>query len=93
MTPVEWLVLGSSIANLALALAVGAIYWRNHRIIRSSFTWVLVLFGTLLIVHNAFQVYEFFAMMGYSGIPVTLLLIEGLLQTATTIALLIAVTR
>lgn len=93
MTPVEWLVLATSVVNLALALAVGTIYWRNHRVLRSSFTWVLVLFATLLVVHNAFQVYEFFAMMGYPGVPVTLLLIEGILQTATTVALLIAATH
>lgn len=93
MTPLEWVVLALSTANLALALAVGAIYWRNHRVLRSPFTWVLVLFATLLVVHNAFQVYEFFAMMGYSGVPLALLAVEGALQTATTVALLIAATR
>lgn len=93
MTPLEWSVLATSVTNLVLALAIGAIYWRNHRVLRSPFTWVLALFATLLVVHNAFQVYEFFAMMGYPGFPVVLLLVEGLLQTATTIALLIAATR
>lgn len=93
MTPIEWSVLAISLANLGLALGVGAIYWRNHRAINSSFTWVLLLFATLLIVHNAFQVYEFFAMMGYPAVPVELLAVEGLLQTATTVALLVAASR
>ena len=90
MNPVEWLILTISLLNVSLALAVGAIYWRNHRTIKSSLTWVLLLFATFLVVHNAFQVYEFFAMMGFGTFPSYLLVIEGLLQAGTTLALLAA---
>lgn len=93
MSILQWAILGISIVNVALALAVGTIYWRNHRAVRSPFTWVLVLFATFLILHNTFQVYEFFAMMDFGGVPEKLLAIEGLLQTATTVALLAAALR
>lgn len=92
MSVLQWSILAIAILNVALALAVGVIYWRNHRVVKSPFTWVLVLFATFLILHNAFQVYEFFAMMGFGG-PENLLVIEGLLQTATGIALLAAALR
>jgi len=88
----QWAILAISILNVGLAFAVGIIYWRNHRAIKSPFTWVLVLFATFLILHNAFQVYEFFAMMDF-GAPEDLLAIEGLLQTAASIALLAAALR
>ena len=89
----QWTILAISLLNVALALAVGTIYWRNHKTIHSSFTWVLLLFATFLIVHNAFQVYEFFAMMGFGNFPNDLLIVEGLLETGTTVALLAAALR
>lgn len=94
MSIIEWSVMAIALVNVALALAVGTIYLRNHRAVHSPFTWVLLLFASFLVLHNAFQVYEFFAMMGsFDGIPTTLLAVEGLLQSATTIALLAAAVR
>jgi hypothetical protein len=93
VSPLEDAILALSIANLGLAVAVGVIYWRNHRAINSPFTWALALFATFLVLHNAFQIYEFFAMMGFGGFPERLLVVEGLLEAATTVALLTAALR
>jgi hypothetical protein len=49
--------------NLLLALAVGAVYVRNHRQLHSPFTLALSLFAVFLVVHNALQVYHLLSMM------------------------------
>jgi len=60
------LTLGLALAGLdmLLALAVGAVYWRNHKAFRSPFTWGLVLFALFLIVHNGVVIYHVLSMMG-----------------------------
>lgn len=66
-----------------LALALGVVYWRNHREIRSPFTMGLLLFALFLVVHNAILVYHFVTMMPtFSGTSEALLFAENALQLA-----------
>jgi hypothetical protein len=80
--------------NCALALALGWIYWRNHREMRSPFTLGLLVFALFLLVHNALAVYHYFTMMSDAGnAGDNLLLIEAVLQTIASSALVWATMR
>lgn len=80
--------------NCVLALVLATVYLRNHRQLKSPFTLGLLLFATFLLVHNALQVYEYFAMMGpATGAGETILLAEAALQTAASGALVVATLR
>jgi hypothetical protein len=83
-----------ALVNCGLAVVLGAIYWRNHRDIRSPFTLGLLLFALFLFVHNAIFVYHTFTMMEAADASAdTLLLIEGLLQLAASGTLVAATLR
>ena len=73
---------------------LGAVYWRNHRDIRSPFTLGLLLFAAFLIVHNALVIYNAWTMMT-SAAPAdeALLLVEELLQTGASGTLVVATLR
>lgn len=80
--------------NCLLALALGFVYWRNHREMRSPFTMGLLVFALFLLVHNTVAVYHYFTMM--SEAPArgdTFLLIEAILQTIASGALVSATMR
>lgn len=80
--------------NTLLALALGAIYLRNHREIKSPFTLGLLLFALFLVVHNGTVVYHFLTMMPYIVATGELyVLAEGVLQTAALGTLLHATLR
>ena len=80
--------------NCILAVVLGAVYWRNHRDIRSPFTLGLLLFAAFLVVHNALLVYHAFTMMTTaSAADETLMLVEQLLQTGAVGTLLAATMR
>src|SRR5882672_10656153 len=88
MTAVGMLSLALAALNCLLAIVLGAVYWRNHRDIRSPFTLGLLLFALFLVVHNALVVYRAFAMMTSGGaFDEGLLLVEELLQTGASGAL------
>lgn len=82
-----------SAVNVLLALAVLAVYWRNHAELRSPFTYALVLFAVFLVVHNALFVYDYLTMMVDDGEPGWLRFAETALQTAGGFALLRATWR
>ena len=94
MTAVGMISLALAAINCILALVLGAVYWRNHRDIRSPFTLGLLLFAAFLVVHNALVVYRAFTMMT-STAPAdeTSLLVEELLQTGASGALVVATLR
>ncbi len=80
--------------NVALAVALGVVYWRNHREIRSPFTMGLLLFAAFLVVHNVLVIYHFAIMMGdYSGRSESLMLAENVLQAGASGALVVATLR
>lgn len=79
--------------NTVLALALGAVYVRNHAAIKSPFTLGLLIFAVFLVVHNGVQVYDFFTMMGTPPSNEVLLLAENLLQAAGLVALVSATMR
>ena len=80
--------------NCLGALALGAVYWRNHRDIRSPFTLGLMLFALFLLLHNALVLYNAFTMMaGPTPVDERVLLVEQLLQTGAVGALLVATMR
>lgn len=94
MTAVILTAVGLAALNVALAFVLGAVYWRNHREIRSSFTLGLLLFALFLVVHNALVVYHWYTMMGgYSITEEWYLLVEEVLQTAAVGALVVATMR
>jgi hypothetical protein len=94
MTAVGMLSLVLAALNCILALVLGAVYWRNHRDIRSPFTLGLLLFATFLVVHNGLVVYHAFTMMtSASSFDEGLLLVEELLQTGASGTLVIATLR
>lgn len=85
---------GLAAVNVLLALALGVVYWRNHREIKSPFTLGLLLFALFLVVHNATLAYHFLAMMPYIVATGELyVLAEGVLQTAALGTLLVATMR
>ena len=84
---------GLAALNTLLALAVGAVYLRNHREIRSPFTLGLVLFALFLVLHNGTQVYHFFTMMSVPWPSEGLVLAENLLQALALGALAVATLR
>ena len=94
MTAVGMISLALAAINCILALVLGAVYWRNHRDIRSPFTLGLLLFALFLVVHNAILVYHAFTMMTSGGaFDEGLLLVEQLLQTGASGALVVATLR
>jgi len=94
VSALEALDLGLAALNGVLALVLATVYWRNHRQLRSPFTLGLLLFAAFLLVHNAVIVYESWSMMMVSvGPDPGLLLVDELLQSAASIALLVATMR
>lgn len=94
MTAVGLISLVLAALNCILAIVLGAVYWRNHRDIRSPFTLGLLLFAVFLVVHNALIVYHAFTMMtSASSFDEGLLLTEELLQTGASATLLVATLR
>ena len=94
MTAVGMLSLVLAALNCILAIVLGAVYWRNHRDIRSPFTLGLLLFAAFLVVHNALVVYHAFTMMtSASSADEALLLVEELLQTGASGTLVYATLR
>lgn len=80
--------------NIALALVLGVVYWRNHREIRSPFTLGLLLFASFLVVHNGVFLYHAFTMMeAVDAAGETLLLLEGLLQMGAVGTIVMATLR
>lgn len=93
MTALELVDVALAGANVVLALVLGSVYWRNHREIKSPFTLGLLLFAVFLVVHNALTVYRYATMMGMGLIGTPSSLLEGLLQAAAVVALLVATWR
>src|SRR5581483_4849116 len=79
-------------ATCVLAVALAAVYWRNHRQLRSPFTLGLLLFALFLLVNNAIVLYDAWSMMMLGGNAWLALVREGL-QTAASAALLVATLR
>ncbi|MEA3199347.1 MAG: hypothetical protein QOE90_775 [Thermoplasmata archaeon] len=92
MSAIEAIDLALAGANCLLALALGAVYWRNHRQLRSPFTLGLLLFAAFLLVNNAMVLYDAWTMMMLGGNAWLALVREGL-QTAASVALLVATLR
>ena len=63
MTLVMTLTLALTALNGALAIILAAIYLRNHRQMRSPFTFGLLLFALFLVAHAAVTVYNDATMM------------------------------
>lgn len=83
-----------AVVNGLLALAVGIVYVRNHRHIRSPFTLALSLFAAFFVLHNAVVAYHLATMMQDALVASEgLLLAEGLLQSAALAALAYAALR
>jgi len=94
LTAVQLATVVLAASNCVLALILGWVYWRNHREMRSPFTLGLLLFALFLLVHNAFAVYHYFTMMGPTAArDDQFALIETLLQTAASSALVVATMR
>jgi hypothetical protein len=94
VTALGLLDLALAAANGILALVLAAVYWRNHRQLRSPFTLGLLLFAAFLLVHNAVIVYESWSMMTIAvGPDPGLLLVDEALQAAASVALLVATMR
>lgn len=82
MSEVMLVNVGLAVVNTVLAAAVGLIYYRNHREVRSPFTMALVLFAVFFVVHNALVVYHYFTMMPSDVVDGEgLMLLESSLQT------------
>ena len=80
--------------NLLLALAIGAVYARNHRQLHSPFTLALTLFAAFLVVHNGLQIYHLLTMMAtFTPQAEWFLLGESALQAVALAALGYAVLR
>lgn len=94
MTAVMWANVALAAVAGLLALALGLVYWRNHREIRSPFTLGLLLFAAFLVVHDAVVVYHLLTMMAtFTGASETYLLLENALQVGALSALLAATLR
>ena len=94
MSAISVVNLALAVVNAVLALALGVIYYRNHRDMRSPFTLGLLLFAAFLLFHNAVFLYHTFTMMEVEDAAAeTFLLVEGLLQTSAVGALLVATMR
>ncbi len=69
--------------NAVLAVVVGAVFWRNHKQIRSPFTFALGVFALFFVFHNGLLLYHFVAMMPSFGQAAQVFVLgEGLFQTA-----------
>jgi len=85
---------GLAVLNAALALAVGIVYLRNHRELRTPFTLALSLFALFLVVHNGLLAYHLASMMAtFTATAEAFLLAEGLLQLGALGALAYATLR
>ena len=94
MTAIQLATVILAAINCILALVLGAIYWRNHREMKSPFTLGLLLFALFLLIHNALAVYHYFTMMSDTAAEGdTFLLIEAVLQSIASGALLWATMR
>lgn len=94
MTAVDAINLGLAGINGLLAIILGAVYWRNHRAMRSPFTFGLVLFAVFLLIHNGAVVYKAVTMMGAASTgDANWLLLDEVLQTAAVGFLLAATLR
>ncbi len=77
-----------------LGAILTAVYFRNHREIRSPFTLGLLLFAVFLVVHNAIVVYHFITMMPmFAFVDESLILAENILQVTAISILLTATLR
>lgn len=77
-----------------LALAVVAVYWRNHRTISSSFTLALLLFATFTLLHSGMTTYQILVIMPMLTGPLGLVqMIEMSLQVSALAALAWAAMR
>ena len=94
MTTIELAGVALAGVNFVLALILIAIYWRNHRSIRSPFTLGLLLFALFLVIHDGLVVYHSMTMMGAAVTGASIeLLVEELLQSAALGALVVATMR
>lgn len=94
MTALMWA--NAALAAVAglLGLALGAVYWRNHREIKSPFTLGLLLFALFVVVHNALVLWHLVTMMPqFAATGEATLAVEGALQVAALGALLWATMR
>lgn len=74
-------VIALSALSGALALALAAVYARNHRQVRSPFTLALLLFALFLVVQSAIAVYHDATMMAtFTPHAQQLLVAEGVLE-------------
>lgn len=94
MSAIDWAGVVLAGVNAAAALVLAAVYWRNHRAMRSPFTLGLLLFAAFLFVHNALIIYDAYdSMMLKTGRDGTRLFVEELLQLGACGALLWATMR
>lgn len=94
MSAMMWVNVG--LAGLAgiLGIVLAAVYWRNHREIRSAFTLGLLLFAAFVVLHNALVVYHLVTMMPqFAATGEWTLALEGALQSAALGALVWATLR
>lgn len=80
--------------NCILAIILAWVYLRNHLQMRSPFTLGLLVFAAFLLIHNALAVYHYFTMMSTDAAPGDgLLLVEAILQSIGSVALVYATMR
>lgn len=94
MGALMWINVALAAVNALMALALGGVYARNHRRIRSPMTLGLSLFAAFFVLHNLLVAYHFLAMMPeFLAVKEAWLLVEGLMQTGGLAALLYATWR
>ena len=94
MSALMWVAVGLAAVNAVLGVVLAAVYWRNHREIKSPFTLGLLLFATFVVVHNALVVYHWVTMMTqFLATGEATLLFESALQTGALGTLLWATMR
>jgi hypothetical protein len=85
---------GLAAVNLLLALALAAVYVRNHAALRSPFTLGLLVFSAFVALHNGMEVYHAATMMmGPSPGDEPFVLLENVLQLGGLGALMVATMR
>ncbi|MDO8553840.1 MAG: hypothetical protein Q7S22_03470 [Candidatus Micrarchaeota archaeon] len=82
MNLIHWAAL-INIVNVILLLALLLIYVRNYKAVKSKFCLGLILFVSVLLVHNVFAIYSDLTFMDYctfegSKFPLTLNILEML---------------
>lgn len=94
MTAVQLATVILAALNSLLAIVLAWVYLRNHMAMKSPFTLGLLVFAAFLLIHNALAVYHYFTMMGDApAAGDDLLLVEAILQTAASSALVYATLR